>query len=327
MTIPGWTRAESPFHDGEVAVHDRLGIHAVIEARVRRAGIRDYLLDQHREFFPMLPFMLVGRLDAQGWPWATLRVGRPGFVTSPDAHTLHFGGRSLPGDPCGAFHAGEALGTLGIQLHTGRRNRANGTVTAADGTGFTLAVNQSFGNCHKYIQARIPEWCERGTKESVAEASGLSMADRDLLSAADTFFIASAWLGGDAGIARGVDVSHKGGWPGFVRVEDAQTLTVPDFVGNSYFNTLGNLMLDPRAGLLFIDFAAGDLVYVAARAEILWDGPQTEWPRGTQRLVRFHVQRVRRAAGVVPFTWSAAEYSPALGTTGVWSVPCANADA
>lgn len=319
---PGWTRAESPFHRGETAIHARLGIRDRIEAQVRRAGIRDYMPDQHREFFSMLPFMLVGRLDARAWPWATLRVGQPGFVASPDAHTLHFAGRSLPGDPCGAFQVGEPLGTLGIQLHTGRRNRANGTVSAVDDGGFTLTVNQSFGNCHKYIQARIPTW-RAAACGPVSDAPVLSAADGQLLSRADTFFIASAWLGADAGAARGVDVSHKGGWPGFVRVDDARTLTVPDFVGNSYFNTLGNLALDPRAGLLFIDFDSGALVYVAARAEILWDDPQAVVLKGAQRLVRYHIQRVRRTAGVVPFAWSAPEYSPALRNTGVWAARAA----
>ncbi len=95
-----------------------------------------------------------------------------------------------------------------------------------------------------------------------------------MLANADTFFIASANVGEEAGPARGADVSHRGGMPGFVRIDDATTLTTPDFSGNRFFNTLGNLLHDPRAGLLFVDFASGDLLYVAALAEIVWDGPE-----------------------------------------------------
>ena len=85
-----------------------------------------------------------------------------------------------------------------------------------------------------------------------------------MLEAADTFFIAST--GGEYG----VDVSHRGGPPGFVGVEGA-TLTVPDYQGNRYFNTLGNLMLDPRAALLVVGFDSGDVLELRGRAEIVWD--------------------------------------------------------
>ncbi|HEU0197595.1 MAG TPA: pyridoxamine 5'-phosphate oxidase family protein [Nevskiaceae bacterium] len=327
--IPGWTLAESPFHRGEKTVHDRLGIHARIEAQVRRAGIRTYMPDQHREFFTFLPMLLIGRLDAAGQPWATLRVGNPGFVSSPDAQHLRISGLSLAGDPVGAFRVGDSIATLGIQLHTGRRNRANGIVTAVDSDAVTLEVHQSFGNCNKYIQSRLPEWRTRRERRPlrVTEAKTLSAVDRALLARSDTFFIASAYLGEDAGAARGVDVSHKGGWPGFVRLDDARNFTVPDFIGNSYFNTLGNLILNPLAGLLFIDFATGDVLYVAARAEILWNDPQATAVRGAQRLVRFHVTRVRRTAAALPFTWSEPEYSAALRNTGIWQAPKAAGDA
>ena len=42
-----------------------------------------------------------------------------------------------------------------------------------------------------------------------------------------------------------MDISHRGGRPGFVRV-DGDVLTIPDFRGNRYFNTLSNLLLEQR---------------------------------------------------------------------------------
>ena len=118
----------------------------------------------------------------------------------------------------------------------------------------------------------------------------------------------------ERGGARGVDVSHKGGRPGSVHADDARTLTVPDYVGNSYDNAMGNFMRNPQAGLLFIDFAAGDLLYVAARAEVLWDDARTASFAGALRFLRYHVLRVRRSVAALPMTWSAPQYAEQLVT-------------
>jgi predicted pyridoxine 5'-phosphate oxidase superfamily flavin-nucleotide-binding protein len=318
--IPGWTLPESPFHAGEQAAQDRLGLREALEARVRRAGIRNYLPDPHRAFFNELPFLLIGSLDEHGQPWATMRVGPPGFITSPDAQTLHMAGSTLPHDPSGALRVGDVVGALGIQFHTRRRNRVNGVVAAVDDQGLTLAVSQSFGNCNKYIQARVPELIEGEYVAGAAmpDADQLSDADQRLIRRADTLFIASANLDPGAGAARGADVSHKGGRPGFVRVDDARTLTVPDFIGNSFFNTVGNLACDSRAGLLFIDFESGDLLYLAARAEVVWDGPDVAAFTGAQRLLRFHLRAVRRSFKALPIRWTLPEYARELANTGVW---------
>lgn len=123
---------------------------------------------------------------------------------------------------------------------------------------------------------------------------------------ADTFFIATAYPAGKRDIAasaHGVDVSHHGGKFGFVRVDDEATLTVPDYAGNQFFNTIGNLLVNRRAGLLFIDFATGGLVYLAVEAEILWEGEQMKSFEGAQRLLRFRVRTVRHLKSALPFRW------------------------
>ncbi|MFM0738129.1 pyridoxamine 5'-phosphate oxidase family protein [Paraburkholderia xenovorans] len=303
----------APFHRAELAVQQRAGVTEEADKAGRR-GIRRYMPEQHRQFFAEQPFMVFGGVDANGQPWATLRVGRPGFVSSPDAHTLRIEGGALAGDPlAGSWHEGALIGGLGLQPHTRRRNRINGVVSSVDGNTISLDVLQSFGNCAKYIQGRTPEFVTSGSAGSqlaVIYATELDEADRALLSRADTFFIASANLASDAGLARGADVSHRGGMPGFVRVDDANTLTTPDFSGNRFFNTLGNLAHDPRAGLLFVDFETGDLLYVAATAEIIWDGPELAGFPLAERLVRFRIVEVRRSRAILPFRWSAVDYAP-----------------
>ncbi|WP_321790132.1 pyridoxamine 5'-phosphate oxidase family protein [Burkholderia pyrrocinia] len=313
--VPGWELDAAPFHAGELAVQQRAGVTEAAGTAGRR-GIRRFMPDQHRTFFAQLPFFVLGGVDAHGQLWATLRAGEPGFVTSPDARTLRIAASALPGDPlAGVWQPGAPLGGLGIEFDTRRRNRVNGVVRAVDGDALTIAVEQSFGNCAKYIQGRKPTFVARdgrdGDKQVEPDVSDrLNDADRALLAQADTFFVASANTSADAGAARGADVSHRGGMPGFVRVDDAHTLTTPDFSGNRFFNTLGNLQLDPRAGLLFVDFDSGDLLVVAARAEIVWDGPLVASFDGAQRVVRFHVREVRRMRAVLPFRWSAVERAP-----------------
>jgi predicted pyridoxine 5'-phosphate oxidase superfamily flavin-nucleotide-binding protein len=146
----------------------------------------------------------------------------------------------------------------------------------------------------------------------------LGDAERRAIATADTFFIATAYLDNAAGAARGVDVSHRGGNPGFVHI-DGDTLTVPDFAGNGHFNTFGNIEVNPRAGLLFIDFEQGNLLYLTGRAEVIWDGdPEIAAYAGAERLFKFHLTQGIRVEGSLPLTWSTPEYSRFLAETGPW---------
>jgi predicted pyridoxine 5'-phosphate oxidase superfamily flavin-nucleotide-binding protein len=318
VPLDGWGHASSPFHEGELAAQRRVGVLEKMAPHGRRA-IRSFMPDQHREFFAQLPFIVVGMVDRDGRPWASVLTGRPGFMAAPDDRTLTIAARPLPGDPlAGSLAVDAPIGLLGIELPTRRRNRANGRVTRVTEDGFALSVRQSFGNCPKYIQTRLPEPIEPPPVPSAPRiADGLDDNDRALIATADTFFIATAHTAAEAGLAGGVDVSHRGGRRGFVRVERGR-LTAPDFVGNFYFNTLGNLMVEPRAGLLFPDFASGDLLYLAVTGEIIWDGPEVDAFLGAQRLTRFEVSHAIRLPGALPFRWTAPEFSPVLERTGIW---------
>jgi uncharacterized protein len=318
IPLNGWGVDTSPFHADELNAQQRAGVSRQADSAGRR-GIRRYMPEQHRQFFTDQPFMVLGGVDANGQPWATVRASAPGFVSAPDARTLRIEGGVLAGDPLAdGWQKGAMIGGLGLQPQTRRRNRVNGVVKSVQGQTLLVEVTQSFGNCAKYIQSRTPTFVEQGGADRLATqvelATQLSDADRALLARADTFFIASANLGEEAALARGVDVSHRGGAPGFVRVDDARTLTTPDYSGNNFFNTIGNLIHDPRAGLLFIDFATGDLIYLAVRAEVVWTGAELAAFDGAQRLVRFHIEEVRRSRGALPFRWSEVELAPQFVT-------------
>lgn len=320
MANLGWPHEQSPFHAGELAIQTRLGVQSRMDRQGRRI-IRDYLPEQHREFFAQLSYVLVGTVNGEGQPWASILVGEPGFITSPDEYRLHIAAQPLFGDPLhGTLAEGADIGLLGIELHSRRRNRINGTIAAVQPDGFTVAVGQSFGNCPQYIQARRFGWraFDPATPRPVHSLTALEEAESAMIAAADTFFIATAYQSEAAGSASGVDVSHRGGKPGFVRIDDAQTLTIPDFSGNFHFNTFGNLELNPRAGLVFIDFEQGDLLYLTGTAEVLWNGPEISTYAGAERLLRFHLAQGYRVAGSLPLTGSAPEFSPFLDGTGPW---------
>jgi len=291
------------------------------EARMREIGprvIRDHMPEQHREFFEQLPTLLVGSLDAEQRPWASMLAALPGFMSTPDAQHLRVDAVPGAGDPLREhLRVGEPLGLLGIEPQTRRRNRLNGTVVAVDDGGFMLQVDQSFGNCPKYIQARAPRWV--GVPASAPtvrrEAARLSAAAVSLVERADTLFIASGVPG------QGVDVSHRGGRPGFVRVEQdgaGTVLTLPDFSGNFFFNTLGNIAAHPRAGLLFIDHDSGDMLQLTGRATIVQRGAQVEAFVGAQRLLHIDVEAGWWTAGALPLRWSAPVLAPQLEGTGHW---------
>ncbi|MGJ3250787.1 MAG: pyridoxamine 5'-phosphate oxidase family protein [Elainellaceae cyanobacterium] len=320
MAIPGWQKAESPFHPGEQAIQERLGGREKMEDFGRRV-IREFLPEQHQQFYAQLSYFLVGTVDSEGNLWASILVGAPGFISTPTDRTLHIAAQPLYGDPLAdTLKVGSEIGFLGIELHTRRRNRVNGVVSAIAADGFEVQVGQTFGNCPKYIQARQfdLEAFDPATAKPLQTMTTLGEGDRAMIAAADTFFIATAYLEDSAGAAKGVDVSHRGGKPGFVRV-DGDTLTVPDFTGNCHFNTFGNIEVNPRAGLLFIDFEKGTLLYLTGRAEVIWDNdPDVAAYAGAERLFKFHVEKGIRVEGSLPLAWSTPEYSRFLEQTGPW---------
>ncbi len=118
-------------------------------------------------------------------------------------------------------------------------------------------------------------------------------------------------------MAAGADISHRGGRPGFVRVA-GDTLCIPDFPGNRYFNTLGNLLGEPRAALLFIDFEHGDLLQLQGVTEIDWDIRTPPPVAGAERTWRFHVARGWRRRAASPWRWSFVDYAPTTERTGTW---------
>jgi predicted pyridoxine 5'-phosphate oxidase superfamily flavin-nucleotide-binding protein len=313
----------SPWHSGERAIHEKMGNAAQLESIGRRV-VRDFMPDQHRTFFNQLPFIVIATLAPGGQPIASLIEGPIGFLSSPTPHLLRVSSLPSQNDPIRMhLQLGAAVGMLGIELHTRRRNRLNGPIESFQDGGFSIRVQQSFGNCPKYIQLREISAICLENEACVTDLEHSFMLDSEassLICASDTFFVASAHLGGEADhLLPTLDISHRGGLPGFVKVEDASTLCIPDFTGNFYFNTLGNFTSNPKGALLFLDFESGDMLQLTGEAEILSDSADLNNFKGAQRFWRFHITDVYRRRKELSLRYSLKEISLHLNSTGNWN--------
>jgi predicted pyridoxine 5'-phosphate oxidase superfamily flavin-nucleotide-binding protein len=108
------------------------------------------------------------------------------------------------------------------------------------------------------------------------------------------FFIATANAGGECDCSyRGREHDAAGRPYALVKIIDAKTLLFPDYSGNRYFNSLGNILANGHIGMLFIDFERQRRVRINGQASIIDDHPSyaTEWPLA-HRYVSVSVEQV-----------------------------------
>jgi len=310
----------NPFHSGELAIQGKLEVKELV-AGFAPYVIRTQMPDQHREFYAELPYFLMGSIGEDGLPWASILWGEPGFVASPSPTELTIATLPDRADPLHAnMRSGQEIGMVGVQFHTRRRNRVNGRIHSVSNGGFSITVTQSFGNCPKYIQGReingYAKWADISSASTASDK--LSVVDAQLIGNADTLFIASASSKLGADERHGVDMSHRGGAPGFVKILDDGSLLIPDFTGNNMYNTLGNIHANPLAGLLFFDFESGDLLQLTGIAKIVWPEDTEFTYSGALRYIQITPSKVARRGAAMPYKWGATAASPYLPEAAKW---------
>jgi predicted pyridoxine 5'-phosphate oxidase superfamily flavin-nucleotide-binding protein len=295
----------SVYHAGELSVQRQAGVE--VQAHRIGQGIRSTIPPAAQAFLLQQPMVLVGSIDAGGHVWASLLTGVPGFLTPVDEQTLRITATPVFGDPLrDNLHDHTEVGLLAIDLANRRRMRLNGQIENLPDGGFAVCARQVYANCVKYIQARTLEtigaqMCGPGI---IRRSDRLTAEQQVWVTHSDTLFIGSAHPDG------GADVSHRGGNPGFVHVVDARTLIIPDYAGNTMFQTLGNLQANPQAGLLLVNFASGATLQVTGTARIMWDAERVAGFAGAQRLVEVTVAEAVEIAEAHPFRSHTVEYSP-----------------
>jgi predicted pyridoxine 5'-phosphate oxidase superfamily flavin-nucleotide-binding protein len=295
----------SSYHAGELSVQRQAGV----EDQARRIGqsIKSTMPPAAQAFLRQQPMVLVGSIAAGGQVWASLLTGAPGFLMPIDEQTLRIATTPVFGDPLRDNLRDQAeVGLLAIELASRRRMRLNGQVERLGDGSFAVRARQVYANCAKYIQARTLETIGTGVRRpgAIRRSDRLTTVQQAWVARSNTLFIASAHPDG------GADISHRGGNRGFVHVMDERTLLMPDYAGNTMFQTLGNLQANPQAGLLLIDFAGGATLQVTGTARIIWEQQRVAELAGAERLVEVRVAEVVEIADAHPFRSHTVEYSP-----------------
>jgi predicted pyridoxine 5'-phosphate oxidase superfamily flavin-nucleotide-binding protein len=303
-------KIENPFHSGELEAQRRAGDSVIAERN--SAVISDSIIAGALAFLKQQKMVVLGTESEDGALWASLLFGAPGFVSPLDARSVKFDRSQMRQTPADAFwgnlRVSARAGMLAIELATRRRLRVNGAFDNVGDKEFILAVKEAYPNCPKYIQRRTLSWDEHSQAENSTAGTAGTMFTPDaahVLEAADTLFISSGH------VDRGVDVSHRGGNPGFIQRLDAHSLRVPDFTGNSLFNTFGNLLVNPRAGVTVMDFAKGRMLQMTGLATPEWNQPDEQGVTGgTGRFWTFTVDHWRMLTLPGTARWEFLDASP-----------------
>lgn len=299
------------FHPGERMVQERTGERAI--ALLNGRNISAHIPAAASNFVAQQRWCVIGAADESGSVSASLLTGQPGFVQTADELAGLRMALDDPHDhlraaaPIGTLEAGQSIAVLLIDLQTRRRLRVNGRVASVSANLLDVTVEQAFPVCPRYIQKREPEFDNTDTPWPPGlpvAGSALDGAVAKWITAADTLFIASLGPAGEA------DVSHRGGRPGFVQIV-GNVLRIPDYNGNSMFNTLGNLAVDSRCGLVMPNEDGVQQLQLNGRAQVCFDVPDdAESTGGTRRWIEFTLESWRMSPLNRPLRWRLIEASP-----------------
>ena len=303
-------KEQDVFHAGERIIQERTG--EVKMAQTNSRIIQEEIVPGAFNFLERQAMVVLSTQDKHGKVWVSVLMGAPGFVKVPDSKVVTIDLRSVATPPqdialTNLANTGQ-VGMLFIELATRRRIRINGTASH-EGDLLTVQVQEAYPNCPKYIQRRVLHSDTGTTRHGMKLELGtrFSLGNISLIRQADTMFVGSVAQTGY------LDASHRGGPRGFVEVLDDKTLKIPDYKGNSMFNTLGNFVEDARAGLIFLDFDRGEMLQLTGRAKLLFDqfGAQDmNRTTGTGRYWLFHLEEWMSTQATLPFRWEYVDASP-----------------
>jgi predicted pyridoxine 5'-phosphate oxidase superfamily flavin-nucleotide-binding protein len=295
----------SVYHSGELAIQKQAHAEAMAIQNGRIIGTT--IPEGAISFIEAQPMIIAATVDEKGKVWSSILTGNPGFIYVEDEVTLTISYIIDLTDPLVQnLKSNSELGLLVIDFNKRMRMRINGKGSFDELNRLVVKTEQVYGNCSQYIQKRtVCTYGEfDGPQKSEQRSLCLNKENEQWISNADTFFIGSVSSSGK------VDVSHRGGLPGFINVTDEKTLIIPDYSGNKMFNTLGNIHSNPNTGILFVDFANGHSLQLTGTSKIIWDQKESSNFPGAERLVVFKIDEVIFRENCTKLTWDFVAFSP-----------------
>ncbi|KAF2269619.1 hypothetical protein CC78DRAFT_236132 [Lojkania enalia] len=290
------------------------------------------------------PLLAIGTLDSQNRPWTTLWGGQPGFsqplgggiigtrtlvdsVNDPVVQALVGGiekGETVKGDRNGDV-GGKMLAGLAIDLMTRKRVKICGRMVAGalgevdvdyedimqktegaserqDQLQLVYKVEQSLGNCPKYLNQYELRPALTNSK-LISQSSTLTAEAKALISSADMFFLSSSTV-------EDMDTNHRGGLLGFARILSDTEIVYPEYSGNRFYQTLGNLQINPKIGVTFPDYEAGNVLYITGIVEILVLEHAAQLLPGSNLAVKITIDEARFVESGLPFRGTRKMPSP-----------------
>lgn len=296
---------ETIYHTGETTVQELFGERTLAERNGK--VITNKIIPGAINFIEKQHFFLASSRNGSGEISVSALAGAAGFISVQGESTLEINTELLYSNPDDVFWTNveevNKIGLLFIELSSRRRFRINGSARR-DGKILVVRAHQAYPNCPKYIQQRYVAPTQKPVYGGeVTSGERFTAQMREVIEAADTLFVGSSSPGGD------MDASHRGGPPGFVTIKDDQTLLIPDYPGNSMFNTLGNFYLNPAAGIIFIDFERHLNFQLSGSAEVVMIKDEAR-PGRTNRCWIFRLRKWICSVNLSGFEWNFAGYSP-----------------
>jgi ferredoxin-NADP reductase/predicted pyridoxine 5'-phosphate oxidase superfamily flavin-nucleotide-binding protein len=312
-----------PYHQGEQQMHKLLNLPP-------RDNPTSSMLTPHAVFaLQQAPLLAVGTLDSQGYPWTSIWGGSANFseplgggiigtrtivdgVNDPVVEALV--GKAEKGDMIRGEE--KMVSSLAIDLMSRKRMKLFGRMVAgtisevdveyAAGTApiagapekqdqiqLITKIEQSLGNCPKYLNQYTIQPALVSSK-LVSRGSLLSTEAKAVVTNADMFFLSSS-SGED------MDTNYRGGPPGFVRILSDTEIVYPEYSGNRLYQSLGNLLVNPKIGITFPAYETGDVLYITGTVDILMEKEATTLLPGSKLAVKIRVHEVRLVQGGLPF--------------------------
>ena len=294
------------WHEGEIAVQERAGVRD--EAEELTGMYRHAVEPGMAGFLGQQRFAAITTVGSAGRTWIAPVAGEPGMIDVPDPRTVRLRAPMIETAlPVEDIRHNPKVGILVIDFARRIRVRINGDAGVQPDGSVAISIRQLYGNCSQYIQRRtVIAPASSPHTVTVAAADQLSAAQQELIAKSDTFFLGSVHP------ESGADASHRGGLPGFVRVESPTHLSFPDYSGNKMFNTLGNIEVNPSVGLLFFDFDSGRSLQLTGRASVDWSESRAHEFTGAQRVIDVEIGEVREVPEATALRYRFEAYSPFL---------------